>query len=404
MKKICLVVVGLYLHLLHAFSQTAALDSSQYKNRKLTLSEINFVHSYYNQDGDHSAVTGGIGTQELKDYANSIELTLIKYDKYNRKNNLDIDLGVDYYTSASSDKIDPYTISSASGHDLHVYPSAVYTIDDEAKRKKIKYELSLSAESDYLSIGFGGGFAKTSKDKSREFEAKAKIYLDHVKMILPIELRDSTTGGLPNYNFHDYRWSRRNTFSTSFTLSQIINQRLQVLFLLDPTYQHGFLSLPFHRIYFKDGAEAIEKLPNERYKLPIGVRANYFLGDKFIIRSYYRFYIDDWGLKAHTADIETVIQFSPFFSISPFYRYYTQTAINWFAPYAQHFENEQYYSSTYDLSAFHSHFFGSGVRIAPPNGLFKNRHLNMLEVRYGHYLRSDDFHSDVISLNLKWER
>src|SRR6266481_8801654 len=115
MKKICLVVVGLYLNLLSAFSQSNnTVDSSQFKNRKLTLNEINLVNSYYHQDGDHSAVTGGIGTQKLSDYCADIELTLAKYNKRNNKVGLDIDMGIDFYTSASSDKIDSSTISSAS--------------------------------------------------------------------------------------------------------------------------------------------------------------------------------------------------------------------------------------------------------------------------------------------------
>lgn len=405
MKKICLVVVGLYLQLLNVFSQTVnSADSSVYKNRKLRIEEVNFVSSYYHQDGDHSAITGGIGTQKLSDYANNIELNLTKYDKYKRKVDLDIEVGIDYYTSASSDKIDPNTISSASSHDLHFYPAVTKTITNEEKGSKVIARVSFSSESDYLSFGFGGGFGKISKDKSREFEAKANIYLDEVKLILPVELRTAATGGLPGAsNFHDYPWTHRNTFSTSFTLSQIINQRLQLLFLLDVAYQQGFLSLPFHRVYFTNNGLKTELLPRSRFKLPVGIRANYFLGDKMIIRTYYRFYHDDWGLNANTAEIETSYQADPFFSIVPFYRYYDQSAIKWFAPYRAHTINDDFYSSNYDLSKFNSHFFGIGFRIAPPKDILGIKHLNTLEVRYGHYLRSDHFHSDIISLNLKFK-
>jgi uncharacterized protein DUF3570 len=402
MKKICLVVVGLYLHLLSAFSQTA--DSSKYQPRKLTIEEVNFVHSYYHQEGDHSAVTGGIGTQKLSDYANDIELNLTKYNKYNRKIDLDINAAVDYYTSASSDNIDPATISSASSHDLHIYPSVTRTATNELTGSKNNYTFSFSTESDYLSLGLGGGFAKKSKDKSREFTANAKLYLDLVRIILPIEFRTPTTGGLPGApNEHDYPWKSRNTLSTSFTLSQIINKRLQLLFLLDIAYQQGYLSLPFHRIYFKDNSETIESLPAERFKIPVGIRSSYFIGDRFVLRSYYRFYCDDWGLVAHTIDNELAIKFTPFFSVAPFYRYYTQRAINWFAPYKEHVETDKYYSSDYDLSALHSNFFGIGFRWAPPEGILNHHNWSMIELRYGHYTRSDGFLSNIISLNLKFK-
>src|SRR5215212_8668846 len=121
MRKLSLAAIGMYIGILSAFSQT---DSSAYKNKKLKTSEINFVTSYYHQDGDRSPVTGGTGTQKLSDFASTIELKLNKYDKKNRKHDVTFELGVDHYTSASSDKIDPHTISSESYADTRFYPSA----------------------------------------------------------------------------------------------------------------------------------------------------------------------------------------------------------------------------------------------------------------------------------------
>src|ERR1700694_4751855 len=112
MKKLSLTVIGLYAGILAAFSQTG--DSTQYKSRTLHLDEVNFVSGYYLQDGNHSAVTGGIGTEHLVDFANTIELKFSKYDRKYRKHALSFELGVDHYSSASSDMIDPHTISSAS--------------------------------------------------------------------------------------------------------------------------------------------------------------------------------------------------------------------------------------------------------------------------------------------------
>ena len=404
MKKICLVVVGLYLSLLSVFSQSNTINDTAYKSRKLKLDEINLVDSYYHQDGDHSAVTGGIGTQKLSDYANEIDLTLIRYDKLKRKVNWDVDFGIDYYTSASSDNIDPSTISSASSHDLHIYPSATRTVTNEQKGTSYELTASVGTESNYFSTGFGGGFTKRSKDKSREFEVKAQCYLDEVKIILPVELRDSATGGLPGApNFHDYPWKHRNSFSTSFNLSQIINQRLQLLFSMDLAYQQGFLSLPYYRVYLSNDVDTVERLPSYRFKIPVSIRASYFLGDKFIIRSFYRFYHDDWGLNANTFDNEIAIKFTPFFSIAPFYRYYSQNAILYFAPYKMNSPTAKYFSSDYDFAAFHSSFFGTGFRISPPKGILGHPHWSMIEIRYGHYVKNIDFHSDIISMNLKFD-
>jgi hypothetical protein len=127
------------------------------------------------------------------------------------------------------------------------------------------------------------------------------------------------------------------------------------------------------------------------------------LGDNVILRTYYRYYKDDWGLEAHTANIETSVKVSPFFSVTPFYRYYTQTAVDYFAPYQAHKTTDQYYTSNYDLSKFTSQMYGAGIRLTPPNGVFGFQHLNMLELRYGHYTKNNGMNSDIVSLNLKFK-
>jgi hypothetical protein len=88
--------------------------------------------------------------------------------------------------------------------------------------------------------------------------------------------------------------------------------------LADGVQQTGYLSLPFHRVYFNDNSVHQEALPDKRFKIPLGVRANYFLGDKVILRAYYRYYTDDWGLKSNTFSLETPVKISPFVSVSPF--------------------------------------------------------------------------------------
>ncbi len=68
MRKLTLSAIALYVGILSSFSQST-IDSSVYKTKKLTPSEINFVTGYYHQNGDHSPVTGGIGTEKLTDIA-----------------------------------------------------------------------------------------------------------------------------------------------------------------------------------------------------------------------------------------------------------------------------------------------------------------------------------------------
>ena len=56
MKKLSLAVIGLYLNILAAFSQTTVTGDTAYKSRKLSFEEANVVSSYYTQNGNNSAV------------------------------------------------------------------------------------------------------------------------------------------------------------------------------------------------------------------------------------------------------------------------------------------------------------------------------------------------------------
>ena len=397
MRKLSLTAIGMYLSILNAFSQST--DSSVYKNRKLHLDEIDFVSGYYKQDGNNSAVTGGIGTEKLTDFANTIELKLSRYDQKLRKHNFSFELGIDHYSSASSDKIDPSTISSASSADTRIYPSLSWSIQNEEKKTTFGLNVSFSNEFDYRSFGIGTSFTKASKDNNREFTGKLQAYLDQWSVILPIELRTGNSGR-ENDN---YPKEARNSYSASFSLAQVVNKSFQILLITEPTYQNGLLATKYQRVYFTNGAEQSETLPDHRLKIPIGIRANYFFGDRVILRSFYRYYQDDWGIKAHTIDLELPVKITPFFSLSPFYRFYSQNAVDYFAPYAQHNSAETFFTSDYDLSKFTSHFYGAGIRLAPPKGVFGFQKLNSLELRYGHYNRNNGLNSNQLSLHLKFK-
>lgn len=403
MKKIYLHVLLMYFGILSTYAQTrpepAKADSSKYQSRKLKIDEINLVSAYYHQDGNNSAVTGGIGTEKLSDFANTIDLQMSKFNKKGKKNTFIFELGVDNYTSASSDKIDPSTISSASSADTRIYPSLNWTQSNEETGNSFGFTGSYSTEFDYQSMGAAFNLTRLSKDKNTQFDFKLQAFLDQWTVILPIELRTGNTGK----GGEAYDTAPRNSFSASFSLAQVINQKFQASLILEPSYQKGLLATKYQRNYFTDGSLRSETLPDKRYKLPIGLRMAYFLDDRFVIRTFYRYYMDNWGIKAHTAELEIPVKINSFFSISPFYRYNNQVGTKYFAPYGQHLPSQQYFTSDYDLSTLTSDFYGAGIRFALPKGVFGWQRLNMLELRYGHYSRSTSLVSNIVSLNLKFK-
>jgi len=392
MRRISLFMLSQFAGLLSVFGQSSLPVDSVYKSRDLQFEEVNFVSGYYHQDGNNSGVTGGIGTESLTDFANSLELKLTKLGDEDWLHTFSFELGVDHYTSASSGNIDPNPstyggTTGPSSQDTRIYPSFSWNALNPQKTVSFGVGASYSHEFDYESRGLSAEFIKTSKDKNREFGVKVMAFFDSWGVILPIELRPVTLTSSSNAGHSELSYDPRNSYQASFTYSQVVNPRLQFALIVDPSYQSGQLSTLYQRVYFTNKSVKAEKLPDNRFKLPIGIRASYFLGDRVVLRGFYRYYKDSWGNKAHTASLEMPVKITPFISISPFYRFNTQSGIDYFAAYGKHTTNETYYTSDYDLSKLKSQLLGVGIRFAPPKGVLGMEHFNSLELRYSHYMR-----------------
>lgn len=383
------IIIGLLAASLTSSGQR--LDSV-YKKQTLSKTDVQVMLSYYTQDNNHSAVTGGIGTENLQVYSPQIFLD----HQPDSLNTIHVDGGVDIISSASTDNID-YVVSSASKVDARWHTNVGYNRLLRDKQNRIGANVTYSIESDYTARGGGLIWSKTSADQTRELSANVQVFFDDlrwgrfeggkpVKLIYPSELRTKEW-------FDSYK---RNSFNFSFGFLQTINRRMSLGIYPGLSYQEGELATPFHRVYFTDNSKRVENLPSSRLKIPIGLQLNSFLGSGWILRSYYRFYWDDFGIVAHTFSIESAIKATRVLMFTPFIRLYTQTQADYFKPYALHDITQQFYTSDYDLSGFTSYKTGLGIRYAPfktgKHATFKD-----VELRYAFYKRSDGLHAHMIT-------
>lgn len=452
MFRISISGLALLLGMLSAKSQsTADPVESNYKKKELKVEEINLISSYYTQDGNNSAVTGGIGSEKLRDWSNMFELKLIRNTKSGINHRYSIGIGYDAYTSASSDKIDtattwsgfnqgpgnpqvpnqgtarpdrprgghsgassissttttsvfsPGVVTSASLKDKRIYPSVSWSVENPRLGLTLGVGASYSTEWDYRSKGANLSIIKVSKDKNMDLGLTLSAYLDHWLVIYPAELRPV---GYPYGGERDkdqLTRSPRNTYAVGLNWNQVINKKLQVGVMLEPSMQQGLLGTTYQRVYFANGKAAPEKMPDQRTKYPLSLRASYFIGDFLVLRPYYRYYADSWDLHAHTLNMEASIKAGPFVSFIPFCRYYTQNGVSYFAPYKSHLDTDAYYTSDYDLSKFTSNQYGMGVRIVPLNGVMGVQAFNSLELRYSHYDRSNGLSANIVTAALSFK-
>jgi len=492
--KIFISIISLFFITI-SFAQEQSEDSSlTYKKRVLETTEIDFLSSYYTQDGDNAAVTGGIGTEKLTDFASDIVISI----PLNDDDVLTINATISAYTSASSSNLNPFDNSGASSgedddddddddddnnstrklnsklassvtgspwvestgesqKDVWVNGNVGYSHSSDNRNKIWSANLNFANEYDYTSFGFGGSHTWLFNEKNTEFGVKGNAFFDTWNPEYPTELdsyleadknlnngffnnisilnqngnvidKDGTEVWNPNkYSYIEDK--SRNTFSLSLSFSQILSKNAQFSIFLDLVQQKGWLGSPLQRVYFGDRsnfyvgnassipnyrsssnkdvfqlADDIERLPSTRFKTPIGARFNYYINETFVVKTYYRYYTDNWGVDSHTAEIEVPIKITDKFTLYPTYRYYTQTAADYFAPYEENLSTQEYYTSDYDLSSFDANQYGLGLKytdIFTKINFWKFK-LKSAEIRYNHYDRSTGLASDIISLGFKY--
>ena len=356
--------------------------------------EVDFLIDYYQQDGDNSAVTGGKGTEKLHNVAPVFIVTI----PLNQTDQLIFNGGIDAYSSASSDNIDPIR-SGASYSDVRGHFDVTYNLSDPEQGLNWGYNGGASLEFDYYSFSVGGHWAKTFANGNSEINLSGHAYIDNLKLIYPIEVRKI-------YSQKGKNTDGRQTFDFSLTYSQVLSRKAQIALTAQMVHQSGYLSTPFNRVYFKDEQlPRIEKLPDTRFKLPVGLRFNYYLSDLIVTRLTYRYYNDDFGISAHTAGIEIPVRFSSAFAVSPFFRYHDQTATDYFQPFGEHVDGTDFYTSDYDLSALNSQKYGVDIRYYPVFGitrLFNSFSLKRMDLRLAQYYRSDGLSAFTVNLGFSF--
>src|SRR5690606_14688286 len=151
-------------------------------------------------------------------------------------------------------------------------------------------------------------------------------------------------------------------------------------------------------------ADNVEILPENRFKIPLGGRITYYLNELINFRAYFRYYYDDWGVTAYTGSLEIPVKISDKFTIYPMYRYYTQTASDYFYAKETALSTYEYYTSDYDLSEFDSNQYGLGITykdIFTQSKVWKFG-LNSISFRFNQYERTTGLSASIFELGAKF--
>lgn len=344
---------------------------------------VDFLGSYYDQDGERSPVTGGIGTEELQTIGPVIVLNYQGDSPWSYTTTL----GVDNITSASTDNIDldaaGVNVSGASRQDNRVF------INSGATRKvgnqNWGVNLGFSKEYDYRSISAGLNWSMDFNQKNSTLGVALNRYQDEVTLYDIFGVDQGTDD--------------RETTDITLSLSQVLSPRAIAVFEVFVSDQSGFLSTPFHEVILDDGAITTERLPDARTRTAVKVGLNYAFSNNLILRSYLRHYDDDWGIAAQTLELEPHFRL-PYGEdtwIYPIFRFHTQDASDYWVLPNQAPASQDFYTADWDLGEFDSQKYGVGFRTK-----LASRLSDFLDVRVTRYTRDGDFSSFNVAFGLGW--
>jgi Protein of unknown function (DUF3570) len=177
-----------------------------------------------------------------------------------------------------------------------------------------------SYEPDYLSGFLGARFEHDFADKNFTLALSAGAGRDRVSnagaqgpFVTKIEERLSST-------------------LVSVSATQVLSPNTIGSVTYDLGRLSGYLENPYRSVITADGLVP-ERVPDTRTRHALAaVVRRYLPGTETTVIGAYRFYLDDWGVLAHTPEVRVIQQAGPDLEVGMGFRYYWQTAADFFQP------------------------------------------------------------------------
>lgn len=160
-------------------------------------------------------------------------------------------------------------------------------------------------------------------------------------------------------------------------LSQVLGEETVLQTSVSASFQNGYLSDPYKLVYVA-GNTLNDNRPGNRRKLAwtTRLRQNVPVLDASVHLDY-RYYHDDWGITAHTAELAWYQALPDSWALVPRVRWYTQSQADFYQPYYNFAQDNALYSSDYRLSPYGA--------LSGSLGLYKRLGSWNLSFRYENY-------------------
>jgi len=250
--------------------------------------------------------------------------------------------------------------------------TAGYTYSDESDYQANTYNLGISQSlfGDLTTIGIG--YSRGSDDISNNVDPTFKANADH-------------------RNYH-------------LSLTQVLSKNLLLSVNYDAASDEGFLHSPYrHVLVLNDPNDPAaganfntpERYPRTRTSNAVSTSFLYYLPYRASLKLFYRYYDDDWGINAHTAELAYTHPLHDRWLFDASTRYYQQKGADFYADLFTRPDQQNFMARDKELSDFKDYSIGLGVSYTLLKQGWGYLDKATLNVRYNHiWFRYDNF-SDV---------
>jgi hypothetical protein len=294
---------------------------------------------------------------------------------------------IDVVTNASADAIDVVTSASRHVEAGSIDWATTYRVDPESDATLVS---GLHLENPFRSWHAGLGGSRAFADGDTVVSAGVLEVFDW----------------FDRFNIHGGRFGRTDRSSTtaSVGVTQILTASTIVNVNYGITLQRGQLGNTWNSVPLTTFDRGPELLPGERLRHALVGRVAQYLPWNGALHLYYRFYADDWGLVAHSAEVELLQRLAPGIVVGGFYRFHRQSGVDFFTVLAS--PDSVLRTADSDLAPFDSQTIGGKVAVdvpvvpfsAPFSALaFGGVRALHVEVGYDHYARTNDLRAEVFT-------
>ncbi len=193
----------------------------------------------------------------------------------------------------------------------------------------------ISSETDYFSLGLSDSVKRDFNNKLTTVSAGLGLTFDTVKPSggVPVEMQlmstpTPTTGEGEDDGMH------KNTVNLLLGVTQILSRRSLTQLNLAYASSSGYLTEPYKFLSVVDTLGntidyRYEKRPDTRNSTALYWKWQYQLPEDVVYVSY-RYFSDDWGINAHTADVKYRYELGDGMYLQPHLRLYQQTAADFY--------------------------------------------------------------------------